>query len=564
VHDVTRRIAGYAPIVGWLPEYQWRWLRFDTFAGLAVWAVLMPQAIAYASLAGAPPQAGFYAAGAAVLMYAVLGTCKQLSVGPSSTPAVTAASIVGAASVRPEQAPALLAAIALGSGIAMLAAGVARLGFIADFVSRPVLVGFIAGIAIDVIVTQFPKVLGVPGGSGSTFEKAWTIAQHLADTEWRPVAIGLGGLAAMILLQRFASALPAALIVVGASIAASRALDLSANGVAVVMNLPSSLPSLALPHVGLTNIGVVVGGGLALGLVSYAESIGAARALARRRGYEVDPDQELIALGGGNILAGLLQGFPTDASLSRSSVADGAGVRTSLNGLVVFSLLIATILWLTPLFDGLPQATLAAVIIGSIYRLVDVRGLRHLFRIDPKGDFALALLALLAVLLFGPLGGIAAAVTASLLVLIAKLYRPAIVVLGRAPDEDEDEDIRYRNVERHPECTTYPGLVIVRFGGELFFANATYLRNALRRLLAEAETPVRQVILDASVIPRVDTTAAGVIHDLVNELEQQGITLVIARPAYNLRADLERFGLLDAPVEIVGSVTQGVTLFLAR
>ena len=558
MRGLTARIARYAPIVRWLPGYHWRWLRFDTFAGLAVWAVLMPQAIAYASLAGAPPQAGFYAAGAAVLLYAVLGTCKQLSVGPSSTPAVTAASIVASASVRPDQRPALLAALALGSGIAMLAAGIVRLGFIADFVSRPVLVGFISGIAIDVIVSQFPKVLGVPGGSGSTFEKSWTIVQHLADTEWRPVAIGLAGLATMILLQRFASALPAALIVVGTSIAASRALNLSEHGVAVVMNLPSSLPSLALPHVGLKNIGLVVGGGLALGLVSYAESIGAARSLARRRGYEVDPNQELIALGGGNILAGFVQGFPTDASLSRSSVADAAGVRTSLNGLVVFVLLITTILWLTPLFDGLPQATLAAVIIGSIYRLVDLRGLRHLYRIDPRGDFALALIALLAVLLFGPLGGIAAAVTASLLVLIAKLYRPAIIVLGRASDEDEDEDIRYRNIERHPDCTTFPGLIIIRFGGELFFANATYLRNALRKLIKQADTPVDRVILDASAIPRVDTTAADVIHDLVDELAQQGITLVIARSAYNLRADLDRFGLLDGRIEIVASVTQGV------
>jgi sulfate permease, SulP family len=560
---VTDRIARYVPIARWLPGYQRRWLRFDVFAGLAVWAVLMPQAIAYASLAGAPPQAGFYAAGAAVLVYAVFGTCKELSVGPSSTPAVTAASIVAAASVRPEQASALLAAIAVGSGIAMVASGLIRLGFIADFVSRPVLVGFISGIATDVIVSQFPKLLGVPGGSGSTFHRAWVIVEELPDTQWRPVAIGLAGLAAMILLHRFASALPAALIVVGGSIAVSRALHLSEKGVAVVSKLPSTLPSFALPDVGLKNFGVVVGGGLALGLVSYAESIGAARSLARRRGYEVDPDQELIALGGGNILAGFLQGFPTDASLSRSSVADGAGVRSPLNGLVVLALLIATILWLTPLFDGLPQATLAAVIIGSIYRLVDLRGLRNLYRIDPKGDFALALVAFLAVLLFGPLGGIGVAVTASLLVLVAKLYRPAIVVLGRAP-EGEDEDIRYRNIERHPECRTFPGLVIIRFGGELFFANATYLRNELRRLIADAETPVREVILDASAIPRIDTTAAEVIRDLVDELERQGVTLVVARSTFNLRADLERFGLLDGRLEIVGSLTQGVTRFQAR
>jgi len=553
----------FVPIMGWLPGYEWRWLRFDTFAGLAVWAVLMPQAIAYASLAGAPPQAGFYAAGAAVLLYAILGTCKELSVGPSSTPAITAASIVGAASVGPARAPVFLAALALMSGLTMIVAGVVRLGFIADFFSRPVLSGFVTGIAIDVIVTQLPKLLGVPGGSGNTFEKAWDIVRHATDVQWRPVAIGLVGVAAIILLQRFASALPAALIVVAGSIAASRALDLSGKGVAVVQKLPSTLPSFAFPHVGVQNIGLVVGGGLALGLISYAESIGAARSLARLHGYEVDADQELLALGGGNVLAGLLQGFPTDASLSRSSVADGAGVRSPLNGLVVFVLLVVTILWLTPLFDGLPQATLAAVIIGSIYRLIDVRGFRHLFRIDPRGDFALALVAFVGVLLFGALGGIATAVVTSLVVLIAKLYRPRVFVLGRAPDGDAHEDVRFRNVERHPECETFPGLVIVRFGGELFFANATYLRNRLRRLVAGAEPPVEQVILDAAAMPRADTTAADVLHDLVDELALDGITLVVARASFQLRTDLERFGLVDR-VEYVDSISLRVARFLER
>jgi sulfate permease, SulP family len=564
VREVTARIARYVPAVRWLPEYDWRSsLRFDGVAGLAVWAVLMPQAIAYASLAGAPPQAGFYAAGAAVLLYALLGTCRELSVGPSSTPAITAASIVAAASAGPARAPVLLAALAIASGLTMIVAGIARLGFIADFFSRPVIAGFITGIAIDVIVTQLPKLLGIPSASGNTFGKAETILRHVGDAQWRPVAVGLAGLATIVLLQRFASFLPAALIVVAASIAASRRLDLQAHGVAVVKDLPSSFPSLALPRPGLANLGLVIGGGIALGLISYAESIGAARAIARMRGYEVDPDQELLALGGGNLVAGLIQGFPTDASLSRSAVADGAGTRSPVYGLVVFVLLVATILWLTPVFDGLPQATLAAVIVGSIYRLIDVRGLRRLWRIDPGGDFALALIALIGVLAFGPLGGIATAVTASLVALIAKLYRPAVTVLGRAPEGETDEDIRFRNIERHPECTTFPGLVIVRFGGELFFANATYLQRQLRRLVAEPETPVRQVILDAQAIPRTDTTAAEVIRDIARELNEAGIDFVIARATYGLRTDLERFGLLDGRIELVPSVSQGVARFLA-
>ena len=552
------------PILRWAPAYERRWLRFDVLAAVAVWAVLTPQAIAYASLAGAPPEAGFYAATAAVLAYALFGTCKELSVGPSTTPAITAASIVGAASVASNQVPVLLAGLALVSGCVMIASGILRLGFIADFLSRPVLVGFVTGIAIDVIVGQLPKLLGVPSGSGHTLHKAWTLATDLPDTQWRTLLIGLSGLAVLVVLQRFAPALPAALIVVVASIAASRAFDLAGKGVAVVSNLPATLPSPALPHVGFDNLTVVLGGGLALAFISYAESIGAARSIARRNGYEVDPNQELIALGGGNALAGLLQGFPTDASLSRTAVADSSGVRSPFFGLVVFVLLIVTILWLTPLFDGLPQATLAAVIIGSIYRLIDVRGLRHLWRIDPRGDFVLAAAAVIGVLAFGALGGIATAVIASLVALIAKLYRPKVTTLGRSLEGEADEDIRFRDIERHPECETFPGLVIVRFGGELFFANSSYLRSAVHRLAVGTEPPVREVILDASAIPRLDTTAADVVVDLVDELDAAGVELVVARASHRLRTDLHRFGLPEGRVTFVDSVGDAVHAFLSR
>ena len=228
---------------------------------------------------------------------------------------------------------------------------------------------------------------------------------------------------------------------------------------------------------------------------------------------------------------------------------------------VVLLLLVVTILWLTPLFDGLPQATLAAVIIGSIYRLIDVAGLRHLFRIDPKGDFPLALIALLGVLLFGALGGIAAAVIASLAVLVAKLYRPTVAVLGRASVGETEENIRFRSIDDNPGSETFPGLLIIRFGGELFFANATYLRTSLRRLVADAEPALEEVILDASAIPRIDTTAADVLHDLVGELRAAGVTFVVARATHGLRSDLERFGLLDAGVEVIDSVAEAADRF---
>ena len=302
-------------------------------------------------------------------------------------------------------------------------------------------------------------------------------------------------------------------------------------------NLPSSLPSLALPHPGFRNLGLVIGGGIALGLISYAESIGAARAIARRRGYEVDPDQELIALGGGNMVAGFVQGFPTDASLSRSAVADGAGVRTPLNGLVVFVLLIATILWLTPLFDGLPQATLSAVIIGSIYRLIDLRGLRRLWRIDPSGDFALALIALLAVLAFGPLGGIAAAVTASLVVLIAKLYRPAVTVLGRAPEDGR----RGHPLPQHratPRLHDLPRAHHRPVRGRALLRERHLPPSALRQLVAGRHTGPRGDPRRPRD-PAHDTTAAEVLRDIVEELADKESPSSSPARAYNLRADLD-------------------------
>jgi high affinity sulfate transporter 1 len=567
VRPVLAVAARYLPIVQWAPRYERRFLRFDLLAALAVWAIVMPQSLAYSSLAGALPQAGFYAAAAAALAYGLLGTCKEMSVGPSATPAVTAASLVAASSVAPAQAPVMLAALALATGVVMIGAGLLRLGFIADFLSRPVIVGFISGIAIDVIVGQAPKLFGVPAGKGNTFVNLGTLVSNLSDTNWRTLAVGTAALLTVVLLGRFAPALPAALIAVAGSIVASRALDLSEKGVAVVSKMPSTLPSLAWPHVGIHQTALVLGGGTALALVCYSESIGAARTIARRHGYEVDANQELVAIGGGNLLGGLLQGFPTDASLSRSAIADSAGARSSVYGLVVSGMIVATILWLTPLFDGLPQATLGAVVIGAIYRLVDVRGLRRLYRLDPTRDFVLAVVALLGVLTFGALGGLAIAVIASLVAVILNLYRPSVAILGRAREGGADEDLRFRSLERHPEYETFPGLVILRFGGELFFANASYLRAAVRMLVEGAEPPVREVILDASAIPRIDTTSAELLADLVHELEAKGVRVVVARSTHTLRADLERFGLIGPegpPIEFSYSLSSAVAAYEAR
>ena len=562
--SVARRL----PIAVWLPAYDRSFLRGDALAALAVWAVLVPQAVGYAAIAGAPPQAGLFAALGAGLLYAILGTCRELDVGPSSTIAVTAAAVlIPVVAEYPEQNyTVLLAALAILTGVALVAAGVLRLGFAAEFLARPVLVGFISGIGVVVAVGQLPNLLGLTVPSGNVPEMLWWIVGALDELEWRTPVVGLVSLAALLVLRRVNPKMPWALLVAACSIALSRALDLQAKGVAVISDVPAGLPTPAIPHVGLGELTSLGGGAMALALVALAESVGTARSLAARGGYEVDGNQELVALGAANMGAGVLQGFPVDASLSRSAVAVGAGVRSRLSGLVVAVLLVVTMLFLTPLFDGLPVATLAAIIIAAVIGLIDVAGFRKLWRLD-RDDARLALIAFLAVLIFGVLVGIVIAVVASLVALVQRLYRPSVAVLGRVSSEASlEEDYSFRSIERHPEYVTIPGLVVFRFSGELFFANATFFRDETLRLLDAAEPPARTVLVDASAIYHLDTTAAAMLAELLDRLDARGVGFELARVTTSLRDVLRRTGLEEriGPEGIHGSVRAGVTAFLER
>ena len=558
--NVGQRVARWVPLLQWAPGYGRRDLTGDLRGGVTVWAVVTPQAIAYASLAGAPPEAGFYAALAAAVGYAVFGTSRHLSVGPSSTPAVVAASLVAAAGVMSGDVAVTLAALALSTGVLLIVGGVLRLGFIADFLSRPVLVGFISGVAIDVIVGQVPALLGITKPTGNTLERGFSSLTQLADVVLINLVVSVVAIVALVLLGWLAPKVPGALVVVVLSIVASRVLDLAGHGVAVLSDLPSTLPVPSLPLVGLGSLSLLAGGGAALALVCYAESIGTAQTLARKHGYEVRPDQELIGLGASNVLCGVLQGFPTDASLSRSAVADRAGVKTPAHGLFTALLLIVTIVALSPLFDGLPSSVVAAVIVTSIARLIDVRGFRRLYRIDRKRDFVLASVALLGVLLFGALGGLSIAVVASLLVLVIRSYRPEVVELGRAESAGADEDLVYRSIVRHPEYHLAPGVLVVRFAGQLFFANARRLSQFVQQRCVEDPT-IRGVVLDAAAIPTVDTSAADELGELVVALRATGVEVVLARSTGRLAGYLElmRPPGLDPPLARYPTIAAAVS-----
>ncbi len=554
------------PIKDWLPRYERRWLRPDVVAAAAVWAVLVPEGMAYASLAGLPPEAGLFAALAPLLLYAVLGTSRQLTVGPSSAiAAFSAAAVAPLAAGDDARFIALSALLALIAGAILLVAGLARLGFIAEFFARPVLTGFVAGLALVIGVGQAHKLLGVEGGGTTFFGKLEHLVRQLDSVDPTTLVIGLGALALMFGLRAVAPKIPAALITVVLGVAAVGVFGLEESGVHIVGDIPAGLPSLTIPSFALSDVTTLMPEAVALALIAFAESVAGARALAVKHGYEVDADQELVALGASNLGAGVLQGFVVDASLSRSAVADSSGARSQVYGIVLFVFVVVTMLLLMPLFHDLPEAVLGAIVIAAVAHLVDVRALRRLWRID-RTDFLLAIVCFSGVLLFGILIGLLVAVVVSLLAMVYRAYRPSSAVLGRAPGALGDESLRYRGVDDHPEYETFPGLVILRVDGELFFANARWFDETVRSLVSATAPPVREVLVHAGAVPYIDTTAADVVKDLIGDLREQGVELAFARVTTELYEYLERNGIVDlvGPGRFHDTVAAGVADFLRR
>jgi high affinity sulfate transporter 1 len=497
-------------------------------------------------------------------LYALLGTSRQLNVGPSSGLAIlsaaTVAPIAGGSADRYLNLTALLALIV---GVVLTVAGLARLGFIAEFLAKPVLAGYMVGLALVILVGQLSSLLGIPSGSGNFFQLARNVLTNLDSVSGWTVAVGLGSLALILVLQAVAPRLPAALIVVVAGVIAARAFALDDHGVAELGTIAAATPDVHVPSISFADIEHLFAGALGLSLLAYAESIAAARAFATRHRYEVDANQELIALGATNIGSSLLQGFAIDASMSRTSVADGAAQRSQLAGLVNLGLVVVTLAVLTPFFADLPKATLAAVVIAAVLPLLKTAGLRRLYRID-RADFAVALVCLVGVLVAGVLNGIVVAVIASLVALVYRSFRPDVAVLGRSRLRETDEDIGFRDVSRHREVETFPGLVIFRFDQEIFFANATFFRDQIRDLIDAAEPRPRAILVDATAITHIDTTGLDMLSELADELSSAGITLMFARVKGPVRDIVTRAGLAErfGPGSFYPTIESGVAAFL--
>jgi len=540
-------------LFGLLRGYRPSWLGGDVVAGLTVWAVLVPEALAYATIAGVSPVVGLYAAPAALIFYAAFGSSRHLVVGPmSATAALSAATVGEFATQGSKQFVAMTTALAITVGVAALAAGLLRLGFLANFISEPVLKGFIVGLALTIIMGQLPALFGVSKGSGNFFAKLWDLVTKLGDTSVTTLLVGVLSLAVVLGLKRLAPVVPASLVAVALGVVAVKALHLQDHGVDIVGPIDSGLPSVGVPDVKTGDFADLVGPALGVMLVGFAEGLGAAKTYATREHYEIDANRELLGLGAANVASGLASGMVVNGSLSKTAVNGAAGARSQISGLVCAGLTVVTLLLLTGLFEDLPEATLAAVVIAAVIELVDIGALATLYRVYTRAlgrayggiaarpDFIAALAAMAGVLIFDTLPGLFLGIAISLLLLVYRVSRPHIAVLGRVPGTAE----QWVDVQRHPEDEPVPGIVVLRVESGLFFANAEHVRATIR---SHVTVDTRAVVLDAETMPFVDVSAARMLEELAQDLRRDGVALVLARDVGQVRDVLRRAGA-DAPL----------------
>src|SRR5262249_41581282 len=522
------------PILSWIPAYRQEWLLSDVFAGLALWAVMVPEGMAYAGIVGVPPIMGLYTIAPALMAYALLGTSRQLVVGPDTATGLISALTVAAVAVQgTAEYNALTSALAILIGFLFLLFGAVRMGWVAAFVSTPVMRGFIEGLVYVTIIGQVPHLLGIEGTSGNFFSKVWNVLQHLSDASLAPVLTGLLCLAAMQLLRYFAPRAPAALIVMIVATAAIGLLGGEAAGVHVAGHIPSGLPHIVLPNFDTAILQELAPGALAIVLVGYAESLGAAKAAAIESGSTIDPNQELVAHGPANILSGLFGGFLVVGSLSKTSVAIAAGARSQFANLVAAVFCLLTLMFLTPLFRNMPQPTLAAIVIAAMLHLTKPRYLRDLF-VRSRWSFTNAVIVIAAELTLGVMHGIALGVVLSLLVLIYLTSHPYGGVLGQLPGTEA-----YRDVRLHPEAHTFPGLLIWRVGDDLFFASIGQMERALKKSLAEIRPQVKHVLLDMSSVSMIDVSACDELITFIKGLQSRGVTIAFARVRDTVRQNMQ-------------------------
>lgn len=528
------------PIAAWLRGYDRKTFRSDLSAGMTTAVVLVPQSMAYALIAGLSPIVGLYAALASQLAYPLFGSSRQLSVGPVAMDSLLTASAIAAVATTSD-AQVLEAALwlALLVGGLQIALGLVRAGYVANFLSRPVISGFTSAAALIIATTQIGEALGLSlPRAPDVFHAWWNAIRAIGNVHLPSLTITLLAFALLKYWPRYTAKVPASLLVVVFATLMTKLFHLEGLGVRTVGQVPSGLPALHIPTFQPVLLRGLWPSALTLALVSYMESLTTATAFARKHRYEIAPNRELVAVGVSNAASGLLGGYPVAGGLSRSAVNDRAGAQTAMSSLLTGALLGLTLLFLTPLFQSLPKPALSAVVLNAVVTLVDLPTPKRLYRVK-RNDFWLLVLTFAATLVLGISQGIGVGVLASILVFLVRTTRPHYAVLGHVPGTQA-----YLNVTRHNTLQTWEGVLIVRLDAQLYFGNVSFLREILRKLEAEAKSPVKAVVIDASGVNQLDASALEALEDIDRDYAARGVRLLYARVKGPVRDVMERAGML--------------------
>lgn len=523
------------PVLRSLDGYRRGWLRRDLTAGVLIVAIAIPLSMGMAEVAGMPPIAGLYSCVLPLLAYAVLGSSRQLVIAlDASTAAMLAAAVASLAGTDPARYAALAGMAALLVGAILLGAGLLRLGFIADFLSEPVLLGYQAGLAVVVLASQLPKMTGVATRADSTLGRFADVLGGLGDGSGATVAIAAASLAAVLLLRAWRPSFPGALVAVAGATAAVALLH--PGEVAAVGDIPKGFPPFSIPDVGLADVRALLGPAAAIALLAAADTLVSSRAFAARGGYPVSANRDLLGLGAANAVSAVSGGITVSASAARTAVAESVGSRSQVAGLTAAVLMVAFLTLLTPIVRDVPQAALAAVVTAAVLRLIEVANLRRLWRIR-RTELLIAAAAFLGVALVGVLQGVVVAMALSLLEFLRRTSKPGDAVLGRVPGR-----AGYHDTRRNPDATTDPGVLVYRFDAPLFYANAERFRSRVRRLVRRRRAS--WVVIDAAGMPDTDATAVRMLGELEAELAGRGVTLVFADCVGPVKDTFERAGFL--------------------
>ncbi len=532
----------FVPIAGWLGNYQRSWLRGDLVAGVVVAALLVPKNLGYAGIAGIPLQNGLYAAAAGAILYPIFGTCRQISMGPSSGLAAVAASAVAVAGIGAiDDAASFVALITLVSGAFFILLAVLKMGWIAQFLSRAVVTGFLFGAAIDVVIGELPKITGTEVSGSNAIRELGSWLRTLGEAHGATLAVGAISLIVIFGLGRVAPRIPGALVLVLGGLLASWVLDLGAYGVALVGDVPRGLPTLQMPDVQLLSDhpGTIALAAVGLVLIGFSQTAGDSRMFAARHRYRIDVNQESVAQGMANAGAGLFQGMPVSTSLSASSLNDRSGARTGLASLTSGAIVLLTLLFLAPLFSELPTPVLAALIIEAVVAgMMDVPEMRRLARVQ-RFEFWIALAAVAGTVIFGVLSGVMVGIGLSLLWLIATTTRPKMPLLGRDPATSA-----FRELDEHPGDDEIPGLVILRLDGGLFFATADAVEDRVREV-ALSTPGIEGIVLDFEGVNFIDSQGSAKLSEVLELCEHADVALWIAHLKPAVRDLLARDGMVD-------------------